>query len=296
MFKDSTDMRKRIAVLGVGIMGEGIVLNLKKGHHELHLYSRSIEKIKYLQEESTFVHSLALESVKNADIVIVCLTEDSVLKNILYKERVLDEIPRTLVDFGTTSLELTLSLHQDCQKRGLRFFDSPMTGSKLAARAGEIVFMMGGSDEDYETLKPVYDLCSKKVIRCGKVGDGQIAKICLNMVQAGILQIYMEGLMLSQKSGLPSDVYYEVIQNSAAFSPIASTKLGAIFNKDFSTNFALKNMNKDINHALRLALEKRATLPMSFSLKSIYDAGMNHNLSETDFCSLIEINRMLNQG
>jgi 3-hydroxyisobutyrate dehydrogenase-like beta-hydroxyacid dehydrogenase len=114
------------------------------------------------------------------------------------------------------------------------------------------------------------------------------------MVQAEILQSYMEGMVLAEKLGVSLDIFLEVIENSAARSGISDFKLKCIQEKNYSPNFALKNMNKDLNHALNLMLEMNVSLPQAMSLKTIYSQGITSNLGEEDFSSLIKINRSVN--
>ncbi|MCB1193198.1 MAG: NAD(P)-dependent oxidoreductase [Leptospiraceae bacterium] len=288
--------KQTVALIGVGIMGRGIAKNLKKANCKLNLYTRSPSKIKELADDNTKICNSIEEAVKGSAIVILCLTEDWVIREAFFKANITQYKPKYIIDFGTTSPDLTLEMYRECNNKGIAFMDSPMTGSKNAAESGQIIFMVGCDDiQHIENCNFVYNACGKKVILCGNVGTGQKAKIALNMVQAGILQVYMEGMMISEKSGIKKEVFFDVISNSGAKSGIADFKLNAILQRDFSTHFALKNMNKDLNHAIKLALDNHVSLPLSFSLKQIYDMGLTRGLEDEDFCSLIKINEMLNR-
>lgn len=288
-------MKEKIAFIGVGIMGRGIVNNLKKLGHPISLYSRNPQKIQDLKDEHTVIASSPETAIENAKFTILCLTEDEVVRNFLSESRYFELGQGYLLDFGTTSPELTQEMYEKSKGRGIRFLDSPMTGSKLAAKNGEIIFMIGSdSQEDQDACGFIWEVAGKKTIACGSVGSGQLAKISLNMVQAGVMQVYMEGLMLARKSGIPSEIYWEVIDNSAAKSGISDFKGHCIRNRDYAANFSLKNMNKDLNHALKLALNSKASLPLSSVLKSVYDSGMSKGLGDLDFVSLLEVNEERN--
>lgn len=287
-------MNPTIAFIGVGIMGRGIVNNLKKLNYPLQIYSRNPHKIQELEDENTKVCSIGTV-IENADYTILCLTEDSTIQKFLEESKYFERAKGFLIDFGTTSLEMTRYVQQNCNSRNIRFIDSPMTGSKLAAQNAQIVFMVGcDKEEDLRACEFLWKATGKKVIHCGSVGYGQLTKIALNMVQAGILQVYMEGLMLSKKIGISDEVFWKVIENSAASSGISDFKGKCIRERNFETNFSLKNMNKDLNHAMRLASQTHASLPLSSVLKSIYESGMAKSLGELDFVSLLQINEELN--
>ncbi len=286
---------KTISIVGVGIMGRGMAINLQKKGYTLRLYARDPEKIQELKNEKTVITSNLKEAVDNSDIVILCLTEDEVVESIFFHPNFLNSNLKVVIDTGTTSPDLTLRMYEESKKRGFRFFDAPMTGSKNAALAGEILYMMGGTEDDYQAGKDVFENCGKLTIRCGPVSYGQRAKIALNMIQAGLYQVYIEGFMLAKKQGIDFQVLYDILFNSAAKSPILEFKINMAKKRDFSTHFALKNMNKDINHAIRQSLKYQVSLPLCSSLKTIYNAGMNAGYGEEDFASLIKINEELNR-
>jgi 3-hydroxyisobutyrate dehydrogenase len=283
-----------IAFIGVGIMGEGLVKNLKKLGYTLNLFARNKDKILYLQDSKTKIISSIEEAVESSDLTIICLTEDTILEDAFFEKGILKNAKNTVLDFGTTSPKLTLRIHQALKEKDVNFIDSPMTGSKLAAQNGEIIFMIGAKEEECTHLKEIWLACGKKTIFCNSVSEGQKLKIVLNFVQAGLLQVYMEGFTLSKNLNIPIENYLEIIKNSAAKSPLSEFKLNAIQEKNFSTNFSLKNMNKDVNHAIELSNQTNSYLPLLSSLKPIYNLGMKKDLGELDFCSLININKLLN--
>jgi 3-hydroxyisobutyrate dehydrogenase len=279
----------RVAIIGAGIMGKGIISNLQKKNIPLSIFSRDLSKIKYLENLTTKITDSLVEVTDSCSHIILCLTEDKVVSDIY--EKISKNSNGVLLDFGTTSPELTELINIDYRKKGNIFLDSPMTGSKIASETGQIVFMVGSdSIKELESCDFIWKATGKKIIHCGKVGMGQKTKIALNMMQAIILQSYMEGLILAENVGVNKDILCDVISSSAAKSGISDFKLRYILENDYSTHFSLKNMNKDLNHALTLANKTSTTLPLAFALKSVYNSGLSLSLSEEDFCSLMKVN------
>ena len=282
-------MSYKVTFIGIGIMGRGIVKNLQKHNIHLTLYSRDLNKIKDLENSFTIITDSLEDSVKNSDFIILCLTTDEVVNNIF--NVIKNHIKGYLIDFGTTSPELTEKINNETRKSGNIFIDSPMTGSKLASENAQITYMVGANSEnELNYCRFLWEMTGKKIIHCGKVGQGQKAKISLNMIQASILQAYMEGLILAKKLGVSENIMNEIISSSAAKSGISDFKMNYILEKDYSPHFSLKNMNKDLNHAIKLAMEHSLTLPQAFSIKSIYHQGILNGLGENDFANLMEIN------
>lgn len=275
-----------IALIGTGIMGRGIAANLKKAGHSLRLYARNRQKIQDLVEEGTEIFDRPSEAARGSAIVLLCLTTDEVVRQTALSEEFLSAVQGIVVDVGTTSPELTVELQQAFSARQVRFIDAPMTGSKNAARDGQILFMVGGSDEEFSAAKPVFDACGKGVVRCGRVGDGQRAKIALNMVQAGTLQVLLEGFYLARNLGVAPETFKQIIDQSAARSGISDFKIPFVLSRNFETHFSLKNMNKDLNHALHLAMATRTDLPLSFALKQVFDRAMKLGHAEDDFAAI----------
>ncbi|MEQ8350364.1 MAG: NAD(P)-dependent oxidoreductase [Leptospiraceae bacterium] len=290
------------SIIGAGVMGKGLALNLKQAGAKVQVYVRDLTRARELIEKGIHASSDPVEASRATRTIVLCLTTDEVLDQVVHKSglfrdlsnRVQDGESLTLIDAGTTSPEFTESLANDCAINGISFLDAPMTGSKNAAAAGEVLFMAGGSDQTVQSQTFFFETCGKKVIHCGPTGSGQRVKIALNLTQASIMQALTEGWILSRKLGVSTEVYGEVIRNSAARSGISDFKLECIFNKDYEEHFALKNMNKDVNHAMNLARKHNVSLPLASSLKTIYEAGMNRGFEEDDFCGLARVNEFLN--
>ncbi len=276
-------------------MGRGMAGMLKQNGFTVKLYARTPEKVRDLCDEQCTVHTSVGEAASGADLAVLCLTEDDVVRQAFFNSGLLEARPGAIIDTGTTSPDLTLQMAEAASRESIPFLDAPMTGSKVAAASGQILFMAGGDAKHIAELDYFFSTCGKKVIHCGPVSSGQRAKIALNMVQAGLFQIYLEGFHLAAKDGVAAETLMTILQNSAAASPILDFKMGCVLKRDFEPHFALKNMNKDMNHAIRRAQQLHAVLPLSFTLKSVYEAGLAAGQAEEDFCSLGRVMESLNQ-
>lgn len=270
-------------------MGRGIASNLAKADQNLRLYTRNKLKIADLISDNVQIFDSPMEAVKNADLVILCLTEDTVIEKEVITSGLLEARPPIILDCGTTSLSMTFRLAKLCSAKQIRFYDSPMTGSKNAARDGQILFMIGADQADVSDIGFFFEICGKNTVYCGQVGGGQKAKLALNMIQAGIFQIYMEGFELAKNSGVEPEILKDILLGSAAKSGIAEFKFPFVFSGNYETHFSLKNMRKDVYHAMELAKENKTNLSLCQNLPEIYDAGMNAGFGENDFCSLNEV-------
>ncbi|WP_032914494.1 NAD(P)-dependent oxidoreductase [Leptospira santarosai] len=283
-------MKKRtISIIGTGIMGRGMASNLAKADQNLRLYARNIHKISDLISDNVRVFDSPVEAAKNADLVVLCLTEDAVIEKEVVTSGLLETNPPIILDCGTTSLPMTFRLAELCSSKRIRFYDSPMTSSKSASRDGQILFMVGAQKKEIEDIRFFFELCGKNIEYCDSLGGGQKAKLALNMIQAGIFQVYMEGFELAKHSGIRPEILKDILLQSAAKSGIAEFKFPFVFSGNYETHFSLKNMRKDIYHAMDLAKENRTNLSLCKNLPKIYDSGMKAGFGESDFCSLNEV-------
>jgi 3-hydroxyisobutyrate dehydrogenase len=295
---------KKIAMIGTGIMGSGLAANLLKAGHGVHLYMRNPSKIHHLAKEELEIlkgpratlYDNVRDAAKGVDLVVLCLTEDEIVKKAFFTEGVLESGADHIIDTGTTSPALTLQMLFAAKEKGIHFLDAPMTGSKLAARSGQILFMVGGEKEQIDDLAYFFEPCGQKYIHCGIVSNGQRAKIALNMIQAGLFQVYLEGFQLAKKDKIPSSVFMEIVNQSAASSPLLNFKLGNVLRENYEAHFALKNMNKDIHHAMQRADELNVSLPLCSELESIYAEGMKLGFGEEDFASLAKVSEKRNSN
>ncbi|PLX21083.1 hypothetical protein C0584_03515 [Candidatus Parcubacteria bacterium] len=278
--------KKKIGFIGVGIMGTGMINNLKK-EFELFVYNRTRSKAEEISEIN-IVGSPKELGVKT-DIVFVCVSNDEALRDVLYGDNGLFsglEKGKTLVDSGTTSLELSEKIRDDAKKIGINFLDAPITGSKMGANNGTLMFMVGGQKEVFEKTIPVFQSMGKKFVYCGETPNGQKAKHSLNMTMSLILESYLEGMALGIKSGVPREAMQEILDNSGAKNGISDFKMKQILEKDFTPHFTLELMHKDLS----LADDDRKNLnlhaPLADKIQEIFADSLSRK--EEDICTIVK--------
>src|ERR1051326_1168376 len=132
------------------------------------------------------------------------------------------------------------------RQAGTDYLDAPMTGSKIGARDGQLVFMVGGESASLEKVRPLFDAMGKTVHHVGGIGLGQAAKLAQNLQNAVIFESFAEGLMLATKLGVPPQKLIEIVKSTMTRSGVVEYKSDFVLNRDFSPNFPLKLMFKDI--------------------------------------------------
>ncbi len=233
------------------------------------------------------------EAADGADFVITCVSNDAAMEEVCFGDRglVASLGPGVLfMDCSTSSRELTARLHREARVRGAGFIDAPITGSKLGAKDGKLTLMCGGPSDLVERARPLFNAMGKHTVHVSEtVGQGQAAKLCLNMTQAVVLEGVLEGYTLARTLGVPLSKLFEVFENSAGKTGVGSFKAPYLFRGDYEPHFRLDLMHKDLHLALEEAGRARVPLPAARTVQTLYDQGVAEGMGSEDFLVLARL-------
>ncbi|HEX6803906.1 MAG TPA: NAD(P)-dependent oxidoreductase [Terriglobales bacterium] len=276
----------RVAFVGLGIMGRPMAANLVKAGHEVSVWNRSTGK----EVEGARVASSPADAAQSVDVVWICVSDTAAVEQVLFGpngvEQSLTE-GMVIADSSTISPAATRRFAERVAKKGVQYVDSPVTGSKVGAEAGTLLFIVGGSEEAIEKLKPLYAAMGKKIFRMGETGKGQSAKIAMNLQIAMIYEGFAEGLTLAAKLGVDPATLIPLINASMVKSGVVEYKAPFVLQRDFTANFPLKLMRKDIRLALEAAKEARVKLPGGETVEEIYDMAVEDGHADLDFAATL---------
>lgn len=278
----------RVAFLGLGIMGGPMALNLVKAGHEVTVWNRTPGK----QVEGARTAATPAEAAQGAEVVWMCVADTKAVEGILFGQ---DGVEQSLAegaivaDSSTISPAATRKFAERLQARGAHYVDAPVTGSKVAAVAGTLIFIVGGEENDIERVKPLFAAMGKKIFRMGGVGKGQAAKIAMNLQIALIYEGFAEGITLAAKLGVDPGTLVPLINASMVHSGVVEYKAPAVLNRDFTPNFPLRLMHKDIRLALEAAKEARVKLPALETVEEVYEVATEDGHQDLDFAATLTL-------
>src|SRR5712671_1147229 len=191
----------RVAFLGLGIMGRWMATNLVKAGHEVAVWNRSAGK----EVEGARSASSPGDAAQGAAVVWMCVSDTKAVENVLFgpngAAHVLAE-GMIIADSSTISPSATLRFAERVKARGVSYVDAPMTGSKIAAEAGQLIFMVGGDEAVLARLQPLFQAMGKQIFHMGETGKGQATKLVMNLQIALIFEGFAEALTLAAKLGV----------------------------------------------------------------------------------------------
>jgi len=276
----------RVAFLGLGIMGRAMAANLVKAGHEVTVWNRTPGK----EVEGARAAASPAEAARGVEVVWLCVSDTAAVENVLFGADGLEQSlteGMVIADSSTISPSATRKFAERVARKGVQYVDSPMTGSKAGAESGTLLFMIGGDEQAVEKLKPLYAAMGKKIFRMGETGKGQSAKLVMNLQIALIYEGFAEALTLAAKLGVDAEQLGALINSSMVKSGVIEYKLPFVLGRDFSANFPLRLMRKDIRLALEAAKEARVKLPGLETVEEIYDVAIEEGHADLDYAATL---------
>jgi 3-hydroxyisobutyrate dehydrogenase-like beta-hydroxyacid dehydrogenase len=278
----------RIAFFGLGIMGRPMASNLVKAGHEVTVWNRSTGK----DVEGARTAASPADAARGAEVIWLCVADTKAVENVLFGPQGVHEAlaaGQIIVDSSTISPSATRRFAERVGAHGVQYVDAPVTGSKIAAEAGTLIFIVGGEEPTIERLKPLFAATGKKIFRMGETGKGEAAKLAMNLQIAMIYEGFAEGLTLAAKLGVNAETLMPLIEASMVRSGVVDYKAPFVLKRDFSANFPLRLMRKDIRLALEAAKEARVKLPGLETVEEIYDLATEEGHENLDYAATITL-------
>ena len=283
----------KLGFLGLGIMGYPMARNLRRAGHDVYVWSHTASKSQRLAKEDGVVACASPKEVgASVECAFFCVGDTAMSDRVVFGEDGLAAGMASggvIVDTSTVAPSFSIAMGEKLSAQGIHFLGAPCTGSKPGAEGGTLTFMIGGEQAVFERTKPYFEAMGKKLYYCGGPGLGLHAKLSQNLVLSNLLQAFNEGLVLSTKAGVDPALMLDILDNSAAKSGLISFKAPYIFRRDFTTNFSVKWMHKDIGLMLDSASEQGVPVPLTALTRQMFQAAISKGLGEEDICSTIKV-------
>lgn len=285
----------KLGFLGLGIMGYPMARHLLEAGHEVALWSHTASKAEELAAKFPGLGSacgLPKDVAANADVIFLIVGDTAMSEKVIFGENGLMETIKpgsVIVDASTVACSYSKDAAARCKAKGVEFLDAPCTGSRPGAESGNLTFMIGGPKEVFESIRPLFEPMGKRLYYCGGPGLGMHAKLTQNLILSNLLQAFNEGLVLSTKAGVDPELMLDILDNSAAKSGLIAFKAPYVFRRDFSTNFSVKWMHKDIGLMLDSARDAGVPLPLTSLTHQMFQAAIATGHGDEDICSTIKV-------
>ena len=287
-----TDSRK-LAFLGLGVMGYPMAGHLARAGHEVTVYNRTAAKAdQWRNEYRGRTARTPAEAARGAQIVLMCVGNDDDVRSVATgADGALAGLASgaILVDHTTASAEVAREVHAVAAAKGVGFLDAPVSGGQAGAQNGKLTIMVGGDAASYTNAEAVLACYARAVTLMGPPGAGQLTKMVNQICIAGLVQALAEGIDFAGRAGLDVDRVLDVIGKGAAQSWQMENRGKTMAADKFDFGFAVDWMRKDLGICMAEARANGATLPVTALVDQFYGRVQAMGGGRWDTSSLIRL-------
>lgn len=283
--------KPRIAFLGLGLMGSGMARRLLVNGFPLTVFNRNVEKSKPFAAEGAHVAGTPREAAANAEVIVSMLADDSASRSLWLGENgaLATAKPGTVcIECSTVTVGWVRELAAAAAARQCGFLDAPVTGSKTQAASGELNFIVGGEAATLEKVRPVLAAMSKTILPLGPAGSGALLKLINNFVCGVQVAALGEAMAMIERGGLDRAKALEIIANGAPGSPLVKAVSARMTAPDYTPNFLLRLMAKDLGYAIEEGGKLSVELATADAALKVFKKGVAAGHGEKDIAAVVE--------
>ena len=283
--------KPRIAFLGLGIMGSGMARRLLTNGFPLTVFNRNAEKSKPFAAEGAHVANSPRDAAAQADFIVSMVADDNASRSLWLGEigaLAAAKSGTICIECSTVTVNWVRELATAAAAKKCEFLDAPVTGSKVQAAGGELNFLVGGDPATLEKARPVLAAMSKAAVHLGPTGSGALIKLINNFVCGVQIASLAEAMAMIECSGLDRARALEVLTNGAPGSPLVKAVSARMTTADFTPNFLLRLMAKDLGYAIQEGKKVSVELATAAAALGDFQNGIAAGHGEKDIAAVVE--------
>ena len=278
-----------VAFVGLGAMGSRMALNLHAAGHKVRGFNRDRAKAKPVAEKGVEIADSIAAAVRGAEFIVSMVSDDVATREVMLGSAgVLGAAAdgTVILDSSTNTPAMAREVAKAAAARNCIYLDAPVSGSILQAQGKELVFMVGGDKGAFERAQALFQAMGRMARHMGASGTGATIKLVNNMLSASATVALAEAAQVAEAAGLDPAAALEILGEGAAGSRLLKAKLPKMLKRDFSPQFALELMDKDLRYFLALAQELDRPAPIASLARSQYQAARRAALGKLDSCAV----------
>lgn len=282
-------MAKKVGFIGIGMMGNPMSKNLINAGFELTVWNRTESKMKEIVDLGAKPAGSAKEVAQNSDVIVTMLTGPDACEAVILGENGVLEGATSgavIIDMTTNSPEVSKQVASEVGKKGFTMLDAPVGGSIGVAAKGLLTVQVGGDRSVFEEHKDVLEAMGKNIFHVGSNGMGCYVKLVGNAMMGCNMAVFAEAMCLGAKAGVPTDIMVEVLKNTGGVSRVMELRNPNVLSGDYSAQFMLKLLFKDLGLALDAATTENVPLPIIGLVRQIYAQALVDGRGDDDFSAV----------
>ena len=287
-------MNKKIGFIGIGLMGLPMAKNILKAGYNLKAFNRSQSKAEPLKDFGAEISSTINDVVKESDVLITMLTDDTAIDDVMNSSNFLDNLKSgtTVIDMSSVKPTTATKYYNNLKLKNINYLDAPVSGGTIGAEEASLAIMVGGEQKVFDEVIDIFKTMGNPTL-VGPSGSGQVSKLANQVIVGLTIGAVAEAITLCEKAGANPDKMIKALSGGWADSKILQTHGKRMIDKDFTPKGRTSVHLKDMNNILECANSYNTHLPISNLVKEMYKTLVENGHGETDHSSLYkEIERI----
>ena len=285
----------KIGFIGLGIMGAPMAGHLLAGGHNLYLYDLK-PPAKSLVDQGGIPCLSCKDVAQKADIVMIMVPDTPNVADVLFAEKGLAaglSPGKIVVDMSSISPIETKEFAKKIEALGCNYLDAPVSGGEVGAKAASLTIMVGGKQEVFDRVKPLFELMGKNITLVGGTGDGQTCKVANQIIVAPTIEAVGEALLFASKAGADPAKVRQALMGGFASSRILEVHGERMIKRTFNPGFRINLHQKDLNLALSSARAIGVSLPNTATCQELFNVCAAHDGSAWDHSAMVRALEMM---
>jgi len=264
-----------IGFIGLGTMGAPMAGHLQQGGHQLHVVKHRSPLPEEILAGGAREHANAAEVAQNSEIIMMIVPDTRDVGDVLFRDGGVAQglsAGKIVVDMSSISPIETREYARRINELGCEYLDAPVSGGEVGAKAATLTVMVGGRQETFDKVRPVFELMGKNITLIGDNGAGQTAKIANQIVVALTIEAVGEALLFASKAGVDPGRVREALMGGFAGSKILEVHGERMVKRTFDPGFRIELHQKDLNLALSGARSMGLSLPNTATAQELFNA------------------------
>lgn len=280
----------RIGIVGTGLLGNAVGLNILKNGYSLTAYNRTKSKTTQLLENGAKIADSPKEVAENSDIVFTIVKNSDAVRKVAFGDSCIacgKHDGLVVADMSTINPIDSKEIAREFQKHSIPFLDTPVMGGPNVAITGELVMMIGGDGEVFEKYREVFDVIANKVFYLGENGTALAVKLAMNLQIAMLALALSEGITLAKGASIDPETFLKILNSTYFKTGMSENKAYKMIKDSFEPTFTLANLKKDLDIINQAAEAFGLRLPMAKKANEIYQKAEDAGFGEIDYTGIL---------
>ena len=275
----------RIGFIGVGLMGLPMLENIAKNKYPITVWNRSSKKLKKIKNKKINICKNLIDIPSKSQVIIMMLSNDKVCLDVSKEITTKIKKGQILIDMSSTKQKTAIEIEKKVKRKGGYFLDAPVSGGTLAAKSGQLAIMVGGQKKIFSKTKNLLKSMGNPTY-LGKTGSGQIAKLANQTIVGITIGAVAEAIIMAEAAGVDAKALRQAIKNGFAGSKILEIHGQRMINKNFQAGGKCSTQLKDMNNIIETAKNYNVDLPISKTIKKLYELTVAKGHADLDHSAL----------